>query len=211
MWRASYAQWQLTLRISNLTLCLSPIFKRVTETERFVLRSRCPGKRAIFLRQSFIVFLCTQPHWGLELIHFLRTPRGSWCDSRASLQIDGITDERWSYAQLLELSSRVAAGLQKLGFRPGQLAGLHCDATPDIVVAFYGTVLAGGSMVFAKSSLTESEYSVFRTRRLHVFKGDSFCRHSMGHISLNKSVSKMHDSIDSFWGALWIRNKGRTP
>uniref|UniRef100_A0A090XFH6 Putative acyl-coa synthetase n=1 Tax=Ixodes ricinus TaxID=34613 RepID=A0A090XFH6_IXORI len=71
--------------------------------------------------------------------------------------IDGITDERWSYARLLELSSRVAAGLQKLGFRPGQLAGLHCDATPDIVFAFYGTVLSGGSMVFAKSSLTERE------------------------------------------------------
>ncbi|KAM7304043.1 4-coumarate-CoA ligase 1 isoform X2 [Ixodes scapularis] len=71
--------------------------------------------------------------------------------------IDGITDERWSYAQLLELSSRVAAGLQKLGFGPGQLAGLHCDATPDIVFAFYGTVLSGGSMVFAKSSLTERE------------------------------------------------------
>ncbi|KAG0445490.1 hypothetical protein HPB47_014597 [Ixodes persulcatus] len=72
-------------------------------------------------------------------------------------EIDGITDERWSYAQLLELSSRVAAGLQKLGFKPGQLAGLHCDATPNIVFAFYGTVLAGGSMVFAKSSLTERE------------------------------------------------------
>ncbi|KAG0440022.1 hypothetical protein HPB47_016433, partial [Ixodes persulcatus] len=64
-------------------------------------------------------------------------------------------NERWSYAQLLELSSRVAAGLQKLGFKPGQLAGLHCDATPNIVFAFYGTVLTGGSMVFAKSSLTE--------------------------------------------------------
>ncbi|KAG0414394.1 hypothetical protein HPB47_008443, partial [Ixodes persulcatus] len=66
-------------------------------------------------------------------------------------------NERWSYAQLLELSSRVAAGLQKLGFKPGQLAGLHCDATPNIVFAFYGTVLTGGSMVFAKSSLTERE------------------------------------------------------
>ncbi|KAM7281674.1 4-coumarate--CoA ligase 1-like [Ixodes scapularis] len=71
--------------------------------------------------------------------------------------IDGITDERWSYAQLLELSSRVAAGLQKLGFGPGQLAGLHCEVTPDIVFAFYGTILTGGSIVFAKSSLTERE------------------------------------------------------
>ncbi|CAN8019106.1 unnamed protein product [Ixodes persulcatus] len=85
--------------------------------------------------------------------------------------IDGITDERWSYAQLLELSSRVAAGLQKLGFKPGQLAGLHCEATPDIVFAFYRTVLSGGSMVFAKSSLTEREltYQFGDSRPILVF------------------------------------------
>lgn len=86
---------------------------------------------------------------------------GSACDkfkNRTAL-IDGTTDERWSYEQMFELSSRVAAGLQKLGFGPGQMAGLHTDVTPDMVFAFYGTVLAGGSMIFAKSALTERELS----------------------------------------------------
>ncbi|CAN7939340.1 unnamed protein product [Ixodes hexagonus] len=91
-------------------------------------------------------------------IHFGQYFRSA-CDKfkdRTAL-IDGTTDQRWSYAQLLELSSRVAAGLQKLGFGPGQMAGLHSDVTPDMIFAFYGTVLAGGSIVLAKSSLTKRE------------------------------------------------------
>ncbi|KAM7283474.1 putative 4-coumarate--CoA ligase 1 [Ixodes scapularis] len=90
-------------------------------------------------------------HFG----HYFRSACHEFQDRTAL--IDGTTDDRWSYAQLLELSSRVAAGLQKLGFEPGQMAGLHCDVTPDMVFAFYGAVLAGGSVILARSKLTKRE------------------------------------------------------
>ncbi|KAH6945121.1 hypothetical protein HPB50_007328 [Hyalomma asiaticum] len=71
--------------------------------------------------------------------------------------VDGATGEAYSYRQLEDLCRRVAAGLRNLGFQTGDLAGIHSNVATDLIIAFYGTVLAGGRMVFAKGNLTQRE------------------------------------------------------
>lgn len=84
--------------------------------------------------------------------------RNAWQEfkDRTAL-IDHRTDEHCSYERLEELCSRVAAGLRSLGFRPGDMAGFHCGSSLDVIVACYGVVLAGGSIVMAKPNLSQRE------------------------------------------------------
>ncbi|KAG0415583.1 hypothetical protein HPB47_007199, partial [Ixodes persulcatus] len=71
--------------------------------------------------------------------------------------IEDETGERCSFQRLEEMCSKVAVGLKKLGFRPGDMAGIHSAVNLDLVFAFYGALFAGGSVVFAKSNLTQRE------------------------------------------------------
>lgn len=71
--------------------------------------------------------------------------------------IDDSTGKCYTYAELQELSTRIAANLWARGFRVGDVAGLHCDVNPQMIFAFFGVVFAGGSVVFAKPELTQRE------------------------------------------------------
>lgn len=71
--------------------------------------------------------------------------------------IDDSTGRQYTYRELQELSTRIAAGLWRRGFRPGHMAGLHSGTNPEMLFAFCGVVFAGGSVVFAKSELKERE------------------------------------------------------
>ncbi|XP_037559001.1 probable 4-coumarate--CoA ligase 1 [Dermacentor silvarum] len=71
--------------------------------------------------------------------------------------VDDATGETHSYRQLEDTCRRVAAGLRNLGFQAGDLAGIHSGVHADLIIAFYGTILAGGRMVFAKGNLTKRE------------------------------------------------------
>jgi len=52
-----------------------------------------------------------------------------------------------TYRALRDLSDRFAGGLQRLGFRPGDRVSLHLPNCPQFVVAYYGTLKAGGIVV----------------------------------------------------------------
>ena len=56
-------------------------------------------------------------------------------------------DKRISYAELDALANRAAAGFQKLGVRPGVHVGLYLPNTPHYVIAFFGVLKAGGTVV----------------------------------------------------------------
>ncbi len=56
-------------------------------------------------------------------------------------------DRRIPYAELAALANRAAAGLQKLGVGPGVHVGLYLPNTPHYVIAFFGVLKAGGSVV----------------------------------------------------------------
>ena len=55
--------------------------------------------------------------------------------------------KRTTYAELDALANRAAAGFQKLGVKPGVHVGLYLPNTPHYVVAFFGVLKAGGTVV----------------------------------------------------------------
>ncbi len=56
-------------------------------------------------------------------------------------------DKRISYAELDALANRAAAGFEKLGVRPGVHVGIFMPNTPHYVIAFFGVLKAGGTVV----------------------------------------------------------------
>ena len=55
--------------------------------------------------------------------------------------------KRIAYAELEALTNRAAAGFQKLGVAPGVHVGLYLPNTPHYVIAFFGVLKAGGTVV----------------------------------------------------------------
>jgi long-chain acyl-CoA synthetase len=66
-----------------------------------------------------------------------------WPDNPA-LQFMG---RRINYRELRALANRAAKGLQLLGVRPGIHVGLYLPNTPHYVIAFFGVLKAGGTVV----------------------------------------------------------------
>src|SRR5271170_4505023 len=56
-------------------------------------------------------------------------------------------NKRTTYAELDALANRAAAGFQKLGVKPGVHVGLYLPNTPHYVIAFFGVLKAGGTVV----------------------------------------------------------------
>jgi len=56
-------------------------------------------------------------------------------------------DRRISYSELEALANRAAAGFQKFGVGPGVHVGLYLPNTPHYVIAFFGVLKAGGTIV----------------------------------------------------------------
>lgn len=95
----------------------------------------------------------------VDYAEYLRTVWRKFEERTALIKAD--TGERCSYQELVDACCRVAHALSGLGFQPGDMAGIHCDTSLDAMLAFYGTVFAGGSMVFAKPSLTARKPPLF--------------------------------------------------
>ncbi len=55
--------------------------------------------------------------------------------------------KRATYRQLLALANRAAKGFQQLGVGPGVHVGLYLPNTPHYLVAFFGILKAGGTVV----------------------------------------------------------------
>jgi long-chain acyl-CoA synthetase len=56
-------------------------------------------------------------------------------------------DRTFTFRELHGLAARAATGMQALGVGPGVHVGLHLPNTPHFVVAFFGALMAGGSVV----------------------------------------------------------------
>ena len=55
--------------------------------------------------------------------------------------------KRLSYRELGDQVNRAARGLQQLGVRPGVHVGLYLHNTPHYIIAFFGVLKAGGTVV----------------------------------------------------------------
>lgn len=73
----------------------------------------------------------------------LETAAAAYAD-RPALEFMG---KRATYRQLLDLTDRAAKGFQELGVRPGVHVGLFLPNTPHYVIAFFGVLKAGGTVV----------------------------------------------------------------
>ncbi|MGW4223529.1 class I adenylate-forming enzyme family protein [Streptomyces bauhiniae] len=78
------------------------------------------------------------------LLDVLRAHAEQRPDSEAVVELDG---ERLTYARLWERASRVAGGLRAAGLERGDRVAVRYPAGVDWVLAFWGTVLAGGIVV----------------------------------------------------------------
>jgi long-chain acyl-CoA synthetase len=70
----------------------------------------------------------------MNVAHFLETSARRGPDRTALV----FGDRRLSYAELDRESGRVAAGLARLGIRPGERVCLHLANRPEFVLAYYG-------------------------------------------------------------------------
>src|SRR5580704_14432202 len=73
----------------------------------------------------------------------LEDAASNWPDNPAIDFMDG----KLSYLELDELANRAANGFQKLGVKPGVHVGLYLPNTPHYVIAFFGVLKAGGTVV----------------------------------------------------------------
>jgi long-chain acyl-CoA synthetase len=86
--------------------------------------------------------------WDAEIVpgpvhKILEDAVAKWPD-RPAIDFMG---KRISYRQLGDLADRAARGLQQLGVRPGVHVGLFLPNTPHYMVAFFGVLKAGGTVV----------------------------------------------------------------
>jgi acyl-CoA synthetase (AMP-forming)/AMP-acid ligase II len=71
--------------------------------------------------------------------------------------IEGETGESLSYAQLIERTERVDAGLANAGLKPGEPVAVALPNSIDFVLAWYGILLAGGWVVALNPLYTPAE------------------------------------------------------
>src|SRR5712672_2228881 len=86
--------------------------------------------------------------WDAELttmpLHqILERSAAEWPDNPA---LD-FMNRKISYRDLSHLTDQAARGFQKLGVRPGVHVGLYLPNTPHYVIAFFGVLKAGGTVV----------------------------------------------------------------
>jgi len=86
--------------------------------------------------------------WDAELPRFalselLARSAARWPDRTA---ID-FMDRKLSYRELDALVNRAAAGLQRLGVKPGVHVGLYLPNVPQYIIGFFGILRAGGTVV----------------------------------------------------------------
>ncbi|AKH17851.1 long-chain fatty acid--CoA ligase [Deinococcus soli (ex Cha et al. 2016)] len=90
---------------------------------------------------------------GLTLPQLLERTAQKYPD-RVALSFVGATT---SYRDLWQQVQRFASGLQKMGVQPGDRVSIMLPNTPQFVVAFYGTLLAGAVAVNTSPMYTPSE------------------------------------------------------
>ena len=73
----------------------------------------------------------------------LETSVANWPD-RPAIEFMG---RRLNYRELGNLADRMARGLQQIGVKPGVHVGLYLPNTPHYVIAFFGVLKAGGTVV----------------------------------------------------------------
>ena len=73
--------------------------------------------------------------------------------------IDGSSGDAISYAELGIKAKRLASGLSKRGFKPGEVLGIFSPNCPEYGIIFHGVILAGGTNTTVNPLYTAEELS----------------------------------------------------
>ncbi|XP_077563679.1 uncharacterized protein LOC144179264 [Haemaphysalis longicornis] len=86
--------------------------------------------------------------------------RNVWSKNGAKTAvIDKHSGEECRYSEMEQRCLNVAAGMQKLGFQPGDVVAFCSDNCLDLSLAFFGAIFAGATLTFAKTNLSAREIS----------------------------------------------------
>ena len=104
-----------------------------------------------------------------SLLAAIRASVEAYPDNEAVVEVGG---PRLTYTELWERASRLAGGLRAGGFQHGQRAAILLPAGADWVLAFLGTLLAGGVVVPVNTRFAEPEiaYVLDDCGATHVFR-----------------------------------------
>lgn len=94
--------------------------------------------------------------------HFLRQTARKYADNTAIIfggmaPVLGEQHSRMNYRELDRLADRFAAGLQRMGLQKGERVVLYMPNCPQYVIAYYGTLRAGGIVVPSNPLYTARE------------------------------------------------------
>ena len=73
--------------------------------------------------------------------------------------VDGITGQEFSYNQIDELTSKFSSGLNRSGFKPGDVLSIVAPNCPAYPVLFFGTIASGGIVSTCNPAYTSQELS----------------------------------------------------
>ena len=73
--------------------------------------------------------------------------------------IDGSSGNAISYSELGIKAKRLASGLSKRGFKPGEVLGIFSPNCPEYGIIFHGVILAGGTNTTVNPLYTAEELS----------------------------------------------------
>lgn len=85
--------------------------------------------------------------------------------------IDKNSGEECRYNEMEKCCLNVAAGIEKLGLKPGDVAAFSSDNCLDLSLAFFGAIFAGATLTFAKTNLSAREinHQLVKTKPTIVF------------------------------------------
>ncbi len=73
--------------------------------------------------------------------------------------VDGITGQEFSYNHIDELTSKFSSGLNRSGFKPGDVLSIVAPNSPAYPVLFFGTIASGGVVSTCNPAYTSEELS----------------------------------------------------
>jgi acyl-CoA synthetase (AMP-forming)/AMP-acid ligase II len=112
-------------------------------------------------------------------------------------------DERWSYAQLDEQSTRLASSLRALGVGCGDRILIFLDNCSEEVLSIYATMKAGGVFVPLNGSV--------KARKLAYIANDSRARLLIAHTDKARVVREAMDHCSEFPRVLWVGDPSALP
>ncbi len=73
--------------------------------------------------------------------------------------VDGITGQEFSYNQIDDPTSKFSSGLNRSGFKPGDVLPIVVPNSPAYPVLFFGTIASGGVVSTCNPAYTSEELS----------------------------------------------------